>query len=110
MTSATRSRADSLVPADPAGMEFLQTTKLLIEKANQNLKIKMKEELDVVTKEKTASREDVRMPIKVFIDRLFATKTKIDHLERFRAPSRSDLEITKGSPNTQVLFGIMSSN
>lgn len=59
----------------------------------------MKRELEITTKEQIAFCENVRMITEGFVDRLFAMENMTDLQKRSRAPSRSELDITKGFAN-----------
>lgn len=51
MPPATCSRTSSSAPADPTGMALMLQVKLIIEEADQDLVLNMKEGLVVMTKE-----------------------------------------------------------
>lgn len=94
MISTTCSRAGCSAPASLEGMALKQQAKLYIETAVQELKLKMTGELDLITEEQIALREDVKVITNGFADRLIALKNKIKRLERFCATSRSESEIS----------------
>lgn len=61
MYSATRSRAGSSASSSPSGMVLLRQTKLLINEAVQEIELKMKGELDLMTKEQIALNRGVKV-------------------------------------------------
>lgn len=99
MTFATRSQAGSLAPASPTGMALMHQAKHHIEKAVQELELKMKVEFVLITKEQIVLGEHVKRTTDGFADALIALKNKIEHLEKSCETSRSEPEITEGLAN-----------
>lgn len=58
MDSATRAQADSSVSAGRVGIDLLEQIKAYIEAAVQNLDLKMKWKLDLVTEEQIVLRKE----------------------------------------------------
>lgn len=57
-----------MTPADPVGMDLLYQAKSLIEQPVQDLELKMKRELDLITKEQIALGVEVMTISKDFAD------------------------------------------
>lgn len=86
----------------------MQQAFLLIEEAVQDLVLKLNNKLDLTTKEQIALPEDVQETTDGFNDWLTALENRIDHLERSRAPCRSEPAETRDLLTTWVRSGIMS--
>lgn len=61
----------------------------------QELKLKMKGELDLITKERIAMWENIKMNTDGIADRLIALENNRDQMERLRVASRSEVEVVK---------------
>lgn len=95
MTLTTRFRAGSPALAGLAAMDLLQNSKSLVAEAIQELKLKLKDELDLMIKKQIALREDFRIITEGFDDWLFAIKGRIYHHEWSHLPCRSKVELSK---------------
>lgn len=99
MASAAHFQADSSVSADLAGMVLLQKELSLIEDAVEDLELKTKGQVDLVTEDRTALREEAKTTTESFADRLVVMENKVNHLERFQTLSCSELQITEAFAN-----------
>lgn len=61
--------------------------------------LKMKEELDLFSKEQVALQQDIKMTIDGFANQLIVLDNKIDHLESSRVLSCSKPELAEGFAN-----------
>lgn len=90
------------MPACLVVITFLQQSNSFIAESIEELEIKLKWKPDIITKKRNALRDDYRTITETLANRVFVMKSKINHLERFRPTSRSEMTLPKEFANNMA--------
>lgn len=93
MASKTPFQARSSVQAAPVDFSLLQQSKFLITEAIPELELKLKRELDLITKEQILLSDEFKTITGRFAYRLINVESNISHFERSHPTSRSKMQL-----------------